>query len=177
MDLRLQQLKETIHFPENNFVIGEVYNLILIDIEDNTKRIVNIRKLNNFGKMEKEICQISCTVCSQDCSCCTSGFEVSLIEYFTILRYIGISFGESYIKEFLDKDKVSFLSSHCFIIDSTNEKHSNIYELRLLQNKPTIYCPKIYAYRFSNTEDGQLEQETIINFNNADKGERLKCLI
>ncbi len=169
MSLRLQQLKEIIHFPENNFVIDEWYSFVLVDVENNSKRIANIKLIKEdkhmnpksaiaylyeyFDKLEKDACQLNNTVCSEGCSsCCASDFDVSIVEYFAILRYMGIKFGEDFIKEFSQKAKMNISSPYCIFVNNANGV-CRIYEVRpLICRKYGLYSENTFCPKLKNTK-------------------------
>lgn len=96
--------------------------------------------LNYYEKIEGDFAVSPNTVCHKGCcECCTNDFEISITEYFMILKYLGIKFGQEYIKHCSDKAKKSISSSNCIFIDCTNGACS-IYEVRpLICRKYRLY--------------------------------------
>lgn len=109
--------------------------------------------LDYYEKIEKDNDISLNTVCHKGCyECCTNDFEISITEYFMILKYLGINFGYDYIQQYSDKAKKSMSSSSCIFIDCTNGSCS-IYEVRpLVCRKYGLYdctynCDKLDAER------------------------------
>lgn len=71
-------------------------------------------------------------VCRKGCSgCCSNDFEISMTEFFYILRYMNIHFSVSTIEDFQRKAQEPFHFGPCLFIDH-NDEACQIYEARPL---------------------------------------------
>ena len=71
-------------------------------------------------------------VCHKGCSgCCSNDFEISMTEFFYVLRYMNLHFPVSKIEEFRLKAQEPFHFGPCLFIDH-NDESCQIYEARPL---------------------------------------------
>lgn len=162
-------LNEILSFPRNNFISGNWYSLTFIDALNQEKRIVGIRKfevdknmnekklieclLKYFAQIEQDNLKIANNICSKGCNyCCTSDFEVSITEYFAILRYIGVNFGAEAVKDISEQAKLSLNLPGCIFVDNTNGS-CKIYEVRpLVCRKYGLYACDTDCAKLNGTE-------------------------
>lgn len=160
--------------------INENYEFVITDFEIAENIVFRIKKvgcfmdihpesimqtlLDYYEKIDKDNNVSPNMVCHKGCcKCCTNDFEISITEYFMILKYLGINFGYDYIQQYSDKAKKSMSTSDCIFIDCTNGACS-IYEVRPLMPNKKIMCPnKRIVNWFGNLKDGKLASERMKN--------------
>ena len=104
-----------------------------------------------FHKIEEETKEIANHVpCKKGCSdCCTNHFEVSYIEFLTILDHLRIKAGGDLVEQFRENAKIALTSGQCrcLFVDDTNGL-CQIYEVRpivcrIYGNYTESFCPKL----------------------------------
>ena len=85
-----------------------------------------------FKELDSIQKDLSNPVCRKGCSgCCSNDFEISMTEFFYILRYMNIHFSVSIIEDFRRKAQEPFHFGPCLFIDH-NDESCQIYEARPL---------------------------------------------
>lgn len=174
MGMRIQQLKQFSSIPERTFPIDEWNDLVFMDTETFEKRVFQIRRismnqkfieemnpnsvianlLSYFQEIQADAESIHNKVCKKGCSkCCTNDFPISIVEFFAILRYIGIQYSDDFVLKIEKKSKISLYAPQCIFVDET-DCSCKIYEIR------PLICRKYGTYK--NTDCPKLK-ETILS--------------
>ena len=157
-------LNDVIYHDSEPLELGVEHEFIIADPENPTTIVFEIKKVgyymdlhpesimhwllkyyeeiqNDLDNSPNSVCQKGC------CDCCANDFEISITEYFMILKYLGIKYGEETIKQYSEIAKKSMSASQCIFIDSTDGSCS-IYEVR------PLVCRKygLYDYTHKNCE-------------------------
>lgn len=148
--MRLAQIKDMLHINFEDLSDGKWRQLIFSDIE--SLKVINIREIeikekckssfctdnamamldNYFKQMEIGSKEISNDVCAKGCcDCCSNDFEIKMIEFFMILRFLHINFSDEVIQEFAEKARMSLTEDPCIFVDDTIEE-CKVYEIRPL---------------------------------------------
>lgn len=138
---------------------GVGYELIITDPEISRSIVFQIKKvgyymnvhpesimgwlLKYYAELQTDLDNSPNSVCHKGCcDCCSNDFEISITEYFMILKYLGIQYGDECIKQYSHIAKKSMSSSKCIFIDCTNGACS-IYEVR------PLVCRKYGLYDYT----------------------------
>ena len=161
--------QDKLKIPKNEFTSEKWYSLTFIDLLEEKKKIIGIRKVMDiknmndkaiinylygyFEKIDKDNAKLSNAVCQKGCcSCCSSDFEISITEFFAILQYIGVKFGNNAIDEISRKAKLSFNAANCIFVNDTDGS-CTIYEVRpLICRKYGLYADSTYCEKLNGTE-------------------------
>lgn len=120
------------------------------------------------------------SVCKKGCSdCCASDFPVSLVEFFSILRFIGINYDDNFLEKTIATSNNILLNDKCIFVDGTT-KECGIYEVRpLICRKYGTYaeftgCPKIISCKemFCNLPYCGVDTETNVSVFNSKRLEK-----
>jgi Fe-S-cluster containining protein len=156
------------------FDLNKDYELIIIDPETDVKTRIRIKKvgyfvninpesiihtlINYYDAIENDNKHSPNITCHKGCSdCCSNDFEISITEYFMILNYLGIRYGQDYLEQCSKKAIASHSASNCIFIDCTNGSCS-IYEVR------PLVCRKYGLYDCS-INCKKLDEESELLFN------------
>lgn len=132
--------------PDMN--LGVPYELVLTDPDGDRNVTIQIKKVGEnmpinpksilaclqkyFDEIERDAAVSPNTVCRKGCcGCCSNDFEISISEYFMILRFLNIKYGEDYVQSISEKAKMSFHADRCIFVNCTDGSCS-IYEVRPL---------------------------------------------
>lgn len=85
-----------------------------------------------FDEIERDAAASPNKVCRKGCcGCCSNDFEIGISEYFMILRFLNIRYGEDYVQSISEKAKISFPADKCIFVNCTDGS-CEIYEVRPL---------------------------------------------
>lgn len=158
--MKMGILNDIMNHETEPLELGINYEFIITDPETSRNIVYEIKKvgyymnvhpesimnwlLKYYADIQKDFDNSPNSVCHKGCcDCCTNDFEISITEYFMILKFLGIKYGDDYIKQYSDIAKKSMSSSKCIFVDCTNGACS-IYEVR------PLICRKYGLYDYTN---------------------------
>lgn len=131
------------------------------DVNENSV-VANL--LSVYNQIDKEISQVSYSICKKGCSdCCRDYFKISAVEFFAILRYLNINYSKEQLRTVISEcsrlsEETDFAKDDyfnipnlapCVFLDDTTDE-CKIYEVRPILCRTYGYyqgltrCPKVF---------------------------------
>lgn len=155
--MKNMQLIEMNSISSPDMELNVPHELVLASPEDDSKVIIQVKKVwesmqinpqsvlaglqKHFDEIDRDAADSPNTVCRKGCcGCCSNDLVISISEYFMILRFLNIRYGEAYVQKVSKKARISVHENNCIFVNCTDGSCS-IYEVR------PLICRKYGLYR------------------------------